>query len=181
MKGRGVAIACNIVLEVSRAIVECLRAEKVHEQAFTNKSRNVCKRNGITVDMEGFWQFPCCWVAVDGYHVPIKCPPRGNFTTSKIFIRWSWWRSLMPYKYGFILASCGFPGNSHDSVILQSTILCGNKQNKRTSFQNSKENWKKNTKCADIARFLSQKDAFCVGKSITTIYAFCSAHAKLAV
>ena len=26
-------------------------------------------------------------------------------------------------KYRFIWASCGFPGNSHDSVILQSTTL----------------------------------------------------------
>ena len=28
-------------------------------------------------------------------------------------------------KYRFIWASCGFPGNSHDSIILQSTDLWG--------------------------------------------------------
>ena len=29
------------------------------------------------VDMDEFWQFPCCWAAVDGCHIPIKCPPGG--------------------------------------------------------------------------------------------------------
>ena len=28
-------------------------------------------------DMEEAWQFPCCWSAVDGCHIPIKCPPGG--------------------------------------------------------------------------------------------------------
>ncbi|CAH3108580.1 unnamed protein product, partial [Pocillopora meandrina] len=27
------------------------------------------------VDMTAFWQFPCCWSAVDGCHIPIQCPP----------------------------------------------------------------------------------------------------------
>ena len=27
--------------------------------------------------MEEAWQFPCCWSAVDGCHIPIKCPPGG--------------------------------------------------------------------------------------------------------
>ena len=29
------------------------------------------------LDMDEFWQFPCCWVAIDGCHIPIKCPPGG--------------------------------------------------------------------------------------------------------
>ena len=27
--------------------------------------------------MEEAWQFRCCWSAVDGCHIPIKCPPGG--------------------------------------------------------------------------------------------------------
>ena len=29
------------------------------------------------LDMDEFWQFPCCWAAIDGCHIPIKCPPGG--------------------------------------------------------------------------------------------------------
>ena len=29
------------------------------------------------LEMEEAWQFPCCWSAVDGCHIPIKCPPGG--------------------------------------------------------------------------------------------------------
>ena len=28
--------------------------------------------------MEELWQFPCSWAAVDGCHIPIKCPPGGQ-------------------------------------------------------------------------------------------------------
>jgi hypothetical protein len=29
------------------------------------------------MDMEEFWQFPCCWAAVDSCHIPTKCPSGG--------------------------------------------------------------------------------------------------------
>ena len=29
------------------------------------------------LDIGEFWQFPCCWAAVDGCNVPINCPPGG--------------------------------------------------------------------------------------------------------
>ena len=29
------------------------------------------------IDMEDRWQFPCCWSAVDGCHISIKCPDGG--------------------------------------------------------------------------------------------------------
>jgi hypothetical protein len=73
MTGLGVATVCNIVAEVSRAIVECLWAEKVSKHLPTNQEMFINKM----VDMEEFWQFPCCWAAVDGCHIPIKCPPGG--------------------------------------------------------------------------------------------------------
>ena len=34
------------------------------------------------LDMEQMWQFPCCWSAIDGCHISIKCPP-GGFESSK--------------------------------------------------------------------------------------------------
>ena len=112
MKGLGVVIECNMVLEVYRAIVECLRAE-MH----INKMVNV----------EEFWQFLCRWAAVDGCHIPIKCPP-GGLETCKEFYNfknfYSWVLiAFVDAKYRFIWASCGFPANSHDSVTLQSTTF----------------------------------------------------------
>ncbi|CAH3124308.1 unnamed protein product [Pocillopora meandrina] len=29
------------------------------------------------LDMEEFFKFPCCWTAIDGCHIPMKCPPGG--------------------------------------------------------------------------------------------------------
>ena len=63
------------------------------------------------LNMEEFCQFLCCWVAVDGYHIPIRC-----------FYSWVL-IAFVDAKYRFIWASCGFPANSHDSVMLQSTTL----------------------------------------------------------
>ena len=75
--------------------------------------------------MEELWQFPCCWAAVDGCHIPIKCPPGGpesckeyhNFKNFYSVIM----MGLVDAHYRFICGTCGFPGNSHDSIIFQST------------------------------------------------------------
>ena len=77
------------------------------------------------IDMEERWQFPCCWSAVDGCHISIKCPDGGaegakeyhNFKNFYSVIL----MGLVNAKYRFVWASVGFPGNSHDSIILQST------------------------------------------------------------
>ena len=79
------------------------------------------------VDMEQFWQFPCCWVVMNGCHIPIKCPPGGlesckeyhNYKNFYLLVL----MAFVDARYHFIWASCGFPGNSHDTVILQSTDL----------------------------------------------------------
>ena len=125
MTGLGVATMCNIVLEVSPAIVECLCAEKVSKHLCTNKPRNVINK---MVDMEEFWQFPCCWAAVDVCHIPIKCLYLDELESCKEFCNFKKFYSLVlmafvDAKYRFIWVSCGFPGNSHDSVILQLTAL----------------------------------------------------------
>ena len=79
------------------------------------------------LDMEERWQFPCCWAAVDGCHIPIKCPD-GGLAASKEFHNFKNFYSivlmaLVDAKYRFIWGSCGYPGNSHDSIIFQSTRL----------------------------------------------------------
>lgn len=97
--------------------MEYLWAEKVSKHLPTNQEMFINKM----VAMEEFWQFPCCWAAVDGCHIPIKCPP-GGLQSGKEFHNIKNFYSLVlmalvDAKYRFIWASCGFPGNSHDSVI----------------------------------------------------------------
>ena len=79
------------------------------------------------VDMEEFWQFPCTWAALDGCHIPKKCPPGGlaackeyhNFKNVYSIVL----MALVNSNCLVIWGSCGSPGNSYDSVIFQSTNL----------------------------------------------------------
>ena len=77
--------------------------------------------------MEELWQFPCSWAAVDGSHVPLKCPD-GGLAACKEYHNFKNFYSvvlmgLVDAKHRFIWGSCGFPGNSHDSIIFHSTQL----------------------------------------------------------
>lgn len=77
--------------------------------------------------MDEFWQFPCCWAAIDGCHIPIKCPP-GGLEACKEYHNFKNFYSivlmgLVDSHYRFLWGSCGFPGNSHDAVIFRSTDL----------------------------------------------------------
>ena len=79
--------------------------------------------------MEELWQFPCCWAAIDGCHIPIKCPP-GGLEACKEYHNFKNFYSIVLMgmvhaRYRFVWGSCGFPGNSHDSIIFQSTCLWG--------------------------------------------------------
>lgn len=88
MAGVGVSTVSTITQDVCEAIINNLWNESVacyfpkNEQEFKEKM----------LDMEEMWQFPCCWSAVDGCHIPTKCPledlshPK-NIATSRIFIR----------------------------------------------------------------------------------------------
>lgn len=79
------------------------------------------------LDMEQLWHFPYAWGAIDGCHLPLKCPAGGaesrkeyhNFKNFYSIVL----MAIVDAKYRFIWASCGFPGNSHDSIIFQSTEL----------------------------------------------------------
>ena len=112
-----------IVREVAASIVENLwdisvaHHFPVGETQFTDK----------ILDMEELWQFLHCWSAIDGCHIPIKCPA-GGLQACKEYHNFKNFYSIVLMGmidaiYRFIWASCGFPGNSHDSIILQSTKL----------------------------------------------------------
>ena len=73
------------------------------------------------LDMDEFWQFPCRLSAIDGCHIPIKCPP-GGLEACKEYHNFKNFYSivlmgLVDSHYRFVWGSCGFPGNSHDAVI----------------------------------------------------------------
>ena len=79
------------------------------------------------LDVDEFWQFPCCWAAIDGCYIPTKCPPCGpeackeyhNFKNFYSIVH----MGLADPHYRFVWGSCGFPGNSHDANIFRSTDL----------------------------------------------------------
>ena len=73
------------------------------------------------------WQFPYAYAAIDGYHIPIKCPA-GGLESSKEFHNFKTFYSIVlmakiDAKYKSVWASAGWPGNSHDAIIFQGTDL----------------------------------------------------------
>ncbi len=123
MTGLGTSTICTIVSEVSQAIVDCLWDQEVGS-LMPKSEADLCKKMH---EMEETWQFPCCWSAVDGCHIPIKCPA-GGLESSKEYQNFKNFYSvilmaMVDYKYRFIWGSCGFPGNTHDSIIFQSTDI----------------------------------------------------------
>ena len=123
LSGYGTSTVCSVVLEVSKTIVNQLWEASVSEHF--SKTEEEFKECMITFDEE--WQFPCCFGADDGCHLPIKCPDGGlevckgyhNFKNFYSIVL----MAIVDAKYRFIWASCGFPGNNHDSVIFQSVNL----------------------------------------------------------
>ena len=87
MTGLGVSTICCIVCEVANAIVENLWESEVTTympKSETEFYQKIC-------EIEQMWQFPCCWGAINGCHIPIKCLARGlkfakNIIISRTFI-----------------------------------------------------------------------------------------------
>lgn len=73
MVGRGVTTVSSIVQEVCNVLVEYLWTESFS----SNMPRSREDFEEKILDMEELWQLPCCWVALDGCHLPIKCLPGG--------------------------------------------------------------------------------------------------------
>ena len=65
--------------------------------------------------------------AIDGCHIPTKCLPGGNESCKEYHNCKNFYiivlMAMVDAKGRFIWDGCGFPGNSHDSIILQSTNL----------------------------------------------------------
>ena len=74
MTGIGESTVCNIVREVAKAIVENLWAEFVESNFPYDRDLLYQK----VKEMEQEWQFPYAYAAIDGCHIPIKCPPGGQ-------------------------------------------------------------------------------------------------------
>ena len=123
MTGYGVAIVCSTVVEVSKSVVTNPWGEALAEHFPKTEAQFKDKLEEMDVQ----WQFSCAFAAVDGCHLPIKCPSGGadaakEYHNLKIFYLVVL-MGLIDAKQRIIWSSVGFPGNSHDSTILQSTNL----------------------------------------------------------
>ena len=65
MVGRGVATVSRIVYDVSEVLVDELWTESV--STFMPGNQDEFKAN--VLDMDEFWQFPCCLAALDDCHI----------------------------------------------------------------------------------------------------------------
>ena len=74
LTGLDTATVCNITLEVSQALVKRLWDKTVAINF--PKTELEFKEKMALMDEE--WQFPYAFGAVDGCHLPIKCPPGGS-------------------------------------------------------------------------------------------------------
>ena len=123
MTGIAEPTVCLIVIEVCEAIINNLWQDHV-EKKFPKTREDFVN---CMVEMESLWQFPCCFGAIDGCHIPIKCPPGGREPNKEYHNFKNFYSivlmAMVDAHYRFIWASCGFPGNSHDSLIFQSTNL----------------------------------------------------------
>jgi hypothetical protein len=65
--------------------------------------------------MEERWQFPCCWAAIDGCHIPIKCPAGGG-EAAKEYHNFKNFYSIVLMglahrcEISFYMGQCWFPG-----------------------------------------------------------------------
>ena len=121
--GLGTSTVSGIVQEVCEAMMQRLWQPHVGKHFPTTLPE--LKESMALFDE--IWQFPCAFGAVDGCHLPIKCPSGGpesakeyhnfkNFYSIVIM-------AIVDAKNRFIWASSGYPGNSHDAIIFQSTDL----------------------------------------------------------
>ena len=67
--GVGDSTICNIVLEVSKLMLEVIWDIAVHSPATDRYYINLIN------DFEKLWQFPYCFGAIEGCQIPVKCQP----------------------------------------------------------------------------------------------------------
>ena len=123
MCGLAEATVCTIVSETCKVVADTVWNDTV-------KKHFPSSHEDFKHSMEKFggeWQFPYAFLAVDGSHLPIKCP-NGGAQAMKQYFNFKGFYSivlmaLVDAEYRFIWASVGAPGNMHDSTLLQSTDL----------------------------------------------------------
>ena len=74
MTGLACPKSCCIAIAVSEAIVNNLRQDNVGKYFPSAEEEFMDKM----VEIELGWQFPCCFGAIVGGHIPIKCPSGGR-------------------------------------------------------------------------------------------------------
>lgn len=119
--GIGEATACTICNETSKIIVDKLWSEHVSKLMPTTAEELETMQNLVS--------FPFAFASVDGCHIPLKCPP-GGAEARKAYYNFKNFYSIILMaivdgKGRFIWASCGQPGNCHDSTMIQSTKIWG--------------------------------------------------------
>ena len=99
MSGLGVSTVCSIVRKVCQVLVNHLWDEIVSSHVPKTQETKI-------LDMEEFWQFPCCWC-----HIPLKCPP-GGLEACKEYHNFKNFYSILlmgmvDSHYRFVWGSCG--------------------------------------------------------------------------
>ena len=123
MAGIGEATVCTTVIEVCQSIVNNFRTSAV--ASIFPKTENEFREAMIT--MEEHWQLPCAFGAIDGCHIPLKCPPGGQQSQKEHHNFKGFYSivlmAIVNAKYEFTWSSCGYTGNNHDSSIFQATNI----------------------------------------------------------
>ena len=126
MAGVAESTVCVITIEVCTAIVKLMWTEQVGDLFPESKDQFISSMK----DMEAHWQFGFSFSAVDGSHIPIRCPSGGALAMKQYYNFKNFYSvvllALVDANYRFIWASCGAPGNTHDSTYLQSTDIWTN-------------------------------------------------------
>ena len=123
LAGIGESTTCCIVVEVCQLIVEVLWEETVSTLWPDNEE----KMMDLMKCMDTEWQFTYAYAAIDGSHIPIRCPPGGAEAAKEYYNFKNFYSivlmAIVDSKYRFLWGSCGYPGNLHDSLIFKSTEL----------------------------------------------------------
>ena len=123
LAGIAESTVCVIIKEVCLAIVEEMWND--HVECLFPKTRE--EFISIMADMEAHWQFGFAFCGIDGSHIPIKCPAGGAVAMKQYYNFKNFYSvvllALVDANYRFIWASCGAPGNTHDSTYFQSTNI----------------------------------------------------------
>jgi hypothetical protein len=134
MVGHGESTVRGIVTEVCEAI-QLRLSKKYVDDLFPTTDAAVKE---AMVDMGAEWQFPQAFCAIDGSHIPIKCPPGGREANKQYHNFKNFYSiivlSLVDAKYRFIWNSVGATGNTHDSTLFQSSTLYENLTNGNIEF-----------------------------------------------